>query len=106
MRIAKTNAILKRSVTKLFLVGNTCHDTNQTDKAREQKLRREVSAIGELKTKYECWLREHWEGEESLNITNTALIFQLDLIRHKKNSSSAASYVQRWALYGNNLGNV
>ena len=30
------------------------HDTNQTDKATEQKLRREAAVIGELKRKYNC----------------------------------------------------
>ena len=39
VRIAKTNTILKRPVNKLFAVENTYHDTNQTDKAREQKFR-------------------------------------------------------------------
>ena len=39
VRIAKTNTILKRPVKKLFAVENTYHDTNQTDKAREQKFR-------------------------------------------------------------------
>ena len=53
MTIKKTNAILKRPVNKLFPIESTYHDTNQTDKAREQKLRWEVAAIGELKRKYE-----------------------------------------------------
>ena len=39
VRIAKTNAILKCPVKKLFAVENTYHDTNQTDKARERKFR-------------------------------------------------------------------
>ena len=39
VRIAKTNKILKRPLKKLFAVENTYHDTNQTDKAREQKFR-------------------------------------------------------------------
>ena len=39
VRIAKTNIILKRAVNKLFTVENTYHETNQTDKAREQKFR-------------------------------------------------------------------
>ena len=39
VRIEEANAILKRPVNKLFLVEYTYHDTNQTDKAREQKLR-------------------------------------------------------------------
>ena len=45
VRIAKTNAILKRPVKKLFTVENTYHDTNQTDKAREQKLKREAASL-------------------------------------------------------------
>ena len=53
VRMAKTNTILKRLVNKLFTVKNSCHDTNQTDKAREQKLRREAAIIGELKMEYE-----------------------------------------------------
>ena len=54
VRIKKTNAILKRPVNKLFPIEYTYHDTNQTDKAREQKLRWEAAVIGELKRKYEC----------------------------------------------------
>ena len=53
VRMAKTNTILKRPVNKLFTVKNIYHDTNQTDKAREQKLRREAFVTGELKRKYE-----------------------------------------------------
>ena len=45
VRIAKTNTILKRPINKLFTVENTCRDTNQTDKAGEQKFRREASVI-------------------------------------------------------------
>ena len=62
VRIKKANAILKRPVNKLFLTEYTYHETNQTDKAREQKLRREAAVIGELKRKYYCQLRENWEG--------------------------------------------
>ena len=39
VRIANTNTTLKRPVKKIFAVENTYHDTNQTDKAREQKFR-------------------------------------------------------------------
>ena len=39
VRINKTNAILKRPVNKLFPIEYTYPDTNQTDKAKEQKLR-------------------------------------------------------------------
>ena len=39
MRIAKTNTILELPLNKLVTVENTYHDTNQTDKAKEQKFR-------------------------------------------------------------------
>ena len=51
VRIAKSNTILKRPLNKLFTVENTYHDTDQTNKEREQKLRREAAVIGELKRK-------------------------------------------------------
>ena len=51
--MAKTNTIFNRPVNKLFTVKNTYHDTNQTYRAREQKLRREATVISELKIKYE-----------------------------------------------------
>ena len=54
VRMAKTNTILKRPVNKLFTVENTYYNTDQTNKAREQKLRREAPVTGELKRKYEC----------------------------------------------------
>ena len=50
----KANAILKRPVNELFPSEYTYHDTNQADKAREEKLRREAAVIGELKRKYDC----------------------------------------------------
>ena len=54
VRIAKTNAILERPIDKLFPIKNTYQDTNQTGMAREQKLRPEAPAVGEIKIKYEC----------------------------------------------------
>ena len=54
VRIAKTNTILKRPLNKLLALENTYNDTNQTDEARGQKLRREAAVIGEQKRKYEC----------------------------------------------------
>ena len=54
VRIKKANAILKRPVNKLFPTEYTYHDTNQTDKAREQKLRWEAAVTNELKRKYDC----------------------------------------------------
>ena len=52
VRIKKTNPILKRPVIKLLPIEYT-YDTNQTDKAREQKLRWEAAVTGELKRIYE-----------------------------------------------------
>ena len=52
--MAKTNIIFKRHVNKLFRVTNTYHDTDQKDKVKKQKLRREAAVIGELKIKHEC----------------------------------------------------
>ena len=54
VRIAKTNIIQKHPLSKLFTVENIYYDTNQADKARERKLWREATAIGELERKYEC----------------------------------------------------
>ena len=54
VRIKKAIAILKRPVNKLFTTEYTYHDTNQTDKATEQKLRREAAVIDQLKRKYDC----------------------------------------------------
>ena len=39
MRIKKANAILKRPVNKLFPTEYTYHDTDETDKAREKKVK-------------------------------------------------------------------
>ena len=54
MRIKKANAILKRTVKKLFPTEYTYHDTSQIDKASEQKLRQEAAVINDLKRKYNC----------------------------------------------------
>ena len=54
VRVKKINGILKHPVNKLFPIEYIYHDTNQTDKAREQELRWEAAIIGELKRKYEC----------------------------------------------------
>ena len=54
MRIKNAKEILKRLVNKPFATEYTHCDTNQTYKEREQKLRREAVAIGELKRKYDC----------------------------------------------------
>ena len=59
MRTKPINAILTRSVNKLFRTEHTYHDTNQTDKATKQNSRGEAATIGELKRKNECELREH-----------------------------------------------
>ena len=49
VRIEKIDVTLKRPVNKLSTVENTYYDTNQTDKAREQKLKQEAAVIDELK---------------------------------------------------------
>ena len=54
MRIKKDNFILKRTVNELFPTAYTYLDTNQTDNAMEQKLRREAAVIDQLKRKYDC----------------------------------------------------
>ena len=54
MRIKKANAILKSPINKFFPTEYTCHDTNQTNRVGEQKLRWKVVVIGELKRKYDC----------------------------------------------------
>ena len=50
VRTKKTNAIFKRPVNKHFTIEYTYHDTNQTDKAREQKLKLEAKALGERRS--------------------------------------------------------
>ena len=54
VRIKNSNAILKHPVKNLFRIEHTYHDTNQTDKTREQKLKWEPAVIGEVKRRYEC----------------------------------------------------
>ena len=61
MRIKTATAIFKHPVNKLFTTDYTYHDTNQTEKEREQKLRPEAGIIGELQRKCDCYLCEHWE---------------------------------------------
>ena len=70
MRIKKASAILKRPVNKLFRIEHTYHDTNLTDKAREQNLRWEAAVIGELKKNMNVNRVNMEKDEESLNITN------------------------------------
>ena len=125
---AKTNAILKRPVNKLLPIEHTYHDTIQTDKAREQKLRWEAAVnCGNI------------EWEESLKITNINLLIRFNKTRQifpsvtlvlsillttaatsasveRVNSKErvpkvrcsipAVSYAQRWALCSNNPVNV
>ena len=49
VKIANNNTVLKRPLNKLFTVENTYHYSNQTDKARKQKLWLEETVTGELK---------------------------------------------------------
>ena len=81
MRIKKANAILKRPVNKLFPTEYTYHDTNQTDKAREQKLRREAAVIGELKRNITVNCVNIGREEESLNIANINLLVRFNKTR-------------------------
>ena len=73
--IIEANAIFKHPVNKPLPIENTYQDTNQTDMAREQKLRRETVVTSELKRTYECYLRKHC-GRESLNIKNINLLIR------------------------------
>ena len=72
LRIKKANAILKHPANKLFPTEYTYHDTNWTDKARKQKLRREAAVIGELK---KIWLLTAWTlgGKSSLWTLQTSI---------------------------------
>ena len=45
LRIKKTNTILIRPVKKLFPTENKYENTNQTDKAKGKKLRREAAVM-------------------------------------------------------------
>ena len=60
--IAKTNSILEHPLNEVFPTENADQDNNKTDKAREQKLRRQAVVVGELKRKCQSELREHWGG--------------------------------------------
>ena len=53
VRIKEANAILKRLVNK-FSTEYSYHNTKQTDKTREQKLRRESAVVSKLKRKHNC----------------------------------------------------
>ena len=48
-KIMQTNTIFVHLINKLFTIENTYHDTNQTDKEREQKLRQEAALLRELR---------------------------------------------------------
>ena len=52
VRMTKNSTILKGTVNKRFTNKNSYYNINQTDKAREQKVRREAAVVGKLKTKY------------------------------------------------------
>ena len=69
MRIKKANAIVKLPVNKLYPTKYTYHDTNQTGKAREQKLRPEA-VIDELRENMTVNCVNIGRQKESLNIAN------------------------------------
>ena len=82
MRNKKANTIHKRPVNKLFRIEHKYHHTNQTVKAREQKLRWEAAVIGEKKREnmnVNCVNVE--KEEESLNITNINLLVRFNKTR-------------------------
>ena len=81
MRIKKTNAILNRLVNKLFPTEYKYHDTNQTDKAREQKLRRGAAVIGELKRNMTVNYVNIGKEEESSSTANINLLVRFDKTR-------------------------
>ena len=136
VRIIRTTAILKRPVSKLFPIQYTYHDSNQTDKTREQ-LRWEAAVNGELKRKYGWMLTARiLRGRRSLwtlqilirfnkirfGFNKTPEIFPSVsrvlsiLLTERMNSKErvpkvprsipGASYAQRWALCSNNPANV
>ena len=74
------NSILKRPVNKLYPTECTYHDTNQTDKGREQKLRPRSSCNRWGKEK--IWLLTTWtlreREEESLNIANVNVLVRFN----------------------------
>ena len=78
-RIAKTNPILKRPVNKLFPTENTYQDTNETGMARQQKLRREATVIGEIKRNMNVNCVNI--GGRSFNITNMNLLIRFNKAR-------------------------
>ena len=49
VKIMQTNTIFVYLINKLFTIENTYHDTNQTDKEREQKLRQEAALLRKLR---------------------------------------------------------
>ena len=69
MRIKKANAIVKLPVNKLYPTKYTYHDTNQTGKAREQKLRPEA-VTDELRENMTVNCVNIGRQKESLNIAN------------------------------------
>ena len=81
MRIKKANAILKGPVNKLFPIEYAYHDTNQTDKAGQQKLRCEATVIGELKENMNVNCGNFRREEESLNITKINLLNRFNKTR-------------------------
>ena len=61
VRIEKANAILKHPINKLLPTEFAYHDINQTNKAKEQKLKRAAAVIDQLKRK--TWLLTAWAME-------------------------------------------
>ena len=78
MRIKKANAIFKRPVNKLYPTEYIYHDTNQTDKEREQKLGRESAVIDELKRNMAVNYVNIERKGKSLNIANINVLVRFN----------------------------
>ena len=103
MRIKKANAILKRPVSKLLPI-EYAYDTNETEKAREQKLRWEAVVIVELKRKYDKTREIFPSVTRALSILTTAATSaSVERVNSKERvpkvpcSIPAVNYAQRWA---------
>ena len=81
VRIAKTNAILKRPVNNLFAAENINHDTNQIDKASHR----------EMASPFPCCPENHQYLQKKTQIEKKAN-FALQQLRTDFRSMMGASY--------------
>ena len=78
VRIKKANPIFKRPVNKFYPTEYIYHDTNQTDKEREQKLGRESAVIDELKGNMAVNYVNIKREEEYLNIASINVLVRFN----------------------------